>query len=354
MSATILQADARSLPIPDASVDLILTSPPYWGLRDYTDTDGSLAGQVGAEEDPRAYITELVGIIDGELRRVLKPGGNLWLNLGDKYAASGGSGTTSGLGATPSIMRAGSSRYPQGETMARRKSKLGLPWRIAIALIDAGWILRAEVVWWKRRPGGGETVMPEPHADRVRQSHEPIFHLTLEPVHFAETSTLREPHRNPEARNAAPGPPGGNRMRDTFQKRVGNLAHDPLGRMPGSVWEIPTEPLIIPDEVLRSLGIDGHFAAFPTELARRIIAGWSPPGGTVLDPFAGTGTTPGVASAMGRHGIGVDLSAAYCALAEWRIRAGHFTHAGQLELDLEQPSPSRDCEIQEQLTLGPG
>ena len=361
-----------------------------------------------------------------EMVRVLKPSGSIWVNLGDKYASHG---------TTPIKRRSDDPEsYAQSAGLRTRpirdlphKSLMGIPWRYAIRCIDElGLILRAEVIWSK--PNG----LPESVTDRVRRSHETWFHFTLSPRYYSAVDEVREPHERANYGRVSTG-------RAFEDKRNGdragvNAAHmdgNPLGKLPGSVWTIATEPLRVPDH----LGID-HFAAFPTEWPRRIITGWSPAGvcvecgeglrpittkdggrpvarahrhlpgyadpagegmrdqtyriegyectchtwtprltasarttasttstttdlnaaaaGTrpaltpaatatvqpaasettsttapnpatpsvrpavVLDPFGGTGTTALVASALGRHGISVDMSADYCRLAEWR------------------------------------
>jgi DNA modification methylase len=208
-----------------------------------------------------------------EMVRVVKPSGSIWVNLGDKYNA--------------------------------RKSLIGIPWRYALACIDElGLILRAEVIW--NKPNG----LPESVTDRVRRSHETWFHFTPSPRYYANVDEVREPHgstkwigRDKQERNNSDRNDGG---------KMANTAN-PLGKLPGSVWTIPTQPLTVPDH----LGID-HFAAFPMEWPRRIIKGWSPPGGTVLDPFGGTGTVALIADTLGRDAIHIDLSADYCRLAHWR------------------------------------
>lgn len=393
MTWQIVQADARALPLADASVDLIVTSPPYWGLRSYRDGGEHYSGQIGSEPTPQEWVDELVGMIDGEWRRVLKTSGSMWLNLGDKMAGSGGAGTTSGLGATPSAERGSERVFAKGTAMARPKSLLGLPWRVALALIDRGWILRAEIIWSK--PNG----LPESVTDRVRRSHEQVFHFVLEPRYFSAVDEIREPQKYPEHPQVGKDARG-QRWNDPGEG-VGQKARpavrvvDPLGRLPGSVWQIPTSPLIIPNKVRQHYGLCDHFAAYPPELVRRIILGWSPKGvcercgegrrpvverssqrsaemdglgkwgvanpaadpgagrrtpgraslavsvvgeacacptpdaettpGVVLDPMCGTGTTIGVAHKLGRHAIGVDLSADYCRLAEWRVGvSNHF------------------------------
>ena len=393
MTAIVLRGDARNLPLPDASVDLIVTSPPYFGLRSYTDAGEHYAGQIGSESTPAKYVAALLECTR-EWMRVLKPSGSMWVNLGDKYS-SAPSGYVRHPGA---LTYTGGGRRPYG---IQPKSLLGLPWRYALGCIDQlGLILRAEVIWAK--PNG----LPESVTDRVRRSHEQWFHFVRQPRYFAAVDTIREPGvgchpRGPDARKNP-------NRRDGW---ADILAGHPLGSLPGSVWTVATEPLTVPDHLV----VD-HFAAFPSEWPRRIIQGWSPSGictacgegrrpvahndpipgwvrGTpatrtqggsgsghdrvgarvtvgsrititgeacacpdttaptrpalVVDPFGGTGTTSLVADVLGRIGVSVDASYDYCRLARWRTTdPGQRAHAmrvdkpptpldGQLGLDLE-------------------
>lgn len=373
---TILQGDALNLDLPDNSVDLVVTSPPYFGLRSYKDGGEHYDGQIGAEATPAEFVDALIAAT-AEMMRVVKPTGSIWVNLGDKYAGGGMGGYGGGEWLTH---RGGSA-----DTYNRKvrpgvpgKSLIGIPWRYAIRCIDdLGLILRAEVIWSK--PNG----LPESVTDRVRRSHEHWFHFTLNPRYYSAVDEVREEH----ARSWGGAPNGGNTyaaMKAPGEKDA-NLATstpNPLGKLPGSVWTIATEPLRVPEE----LGVD-HFAAFPTEWPRRIITGWSPRGvcvecgegrrpvvdretvnaggartrptmghvtahptqrdgregarralastitgeacacpeptapttpGVILDPFGGTGTTALVAHALDRHGISNDMSADYCRLARWR------------------------------------
>lgn len=307
MTALVLRGDARQLPLADASVDLVVTSPPYWALRDYRDGDASLAGQIGAEATPQAYVAALLDCTR-EWIRVLKPEGSLFVNLGDVY----GRGTRSREDRAQALhdRRAdGNARGLLGDRLpsgTRAKSLLGLPWRYAIGCADQlGLIIRAEIIWAK--PNG----LPESVTDRVRRAHEHWFHLVKQPRYFAVTDEIREPGVgcHPRGPNAKRNPHRRDSSTATFREMNGH----PLGALPGSVWEIATQPLTVPTE----LGVD-HFAAFPPALVRRIILGWSPIGGTVLDPFGGTGTTAMTADVLGRTGISIDLSADYCRLAQWR------------------------------------
>lgn len=377
-TASVVRGNARNLPLADDTVDLVVTSPPYFALRSYTDAGEHYSGQIGDEPTPQEFLDSLLEVT-AECVRVLKPSGSLWVNLGDKYSDRAGpewAGSSDRLtGRTAKPRRASSTG------MAPRKSLLGLPWRYAIRCVDElGLILRAEVVWDK--PNG----LPESVTDRVRRSHEQWFHFTLEPRYFSAVDEIRERHvRTWGANNGGTRP--AQAAAGSQYDGLDQSAPNPLGKLPGSVWTIATEPLNVPAE----LGID-HFAAFPTEWPKRLIQGWSPAGvcvacgdgrrpissasttfdkardqahateiakrgaahsvmsgGTakstlngvttrvitgytcacadasaptrpavVLDPFGGTGTTAMVAKALGRHGVTVDMSADYCRLAEWR------------------------------------
>lgn len=391
---TIIRADAAALPLPDASVDLICTSPPYFGLRDYRDAGESMAGQIGSEPTPAAYIAALTGCTR-EWVRVLKPEGSIFVNLGDKYS-SGGRASYDRKPDLHSNVERGAIIRPQDD--ARPKSLLGVPWRYALACADQlGLILRAEIIWAK--PNG----LPEFVTDRVRRAHEQVFHFTRQPRYYSAVDKIREPHTGPEFKGragiSAPGyvlPEKDGLARVPVVMR--DREYNPLGKLPGSVWSIPSQPLTVPAH----LGAD-HFAAFPMELPRRIIAGWSPPGvctecgqgrrpvsivdaaslngwalaqrggrswhgdGTdpkralgvaaadrnrrvtgcacsspdaptrpavVLDPLGGTGTTALLAHVSGRHGISVDRSADYCRIAAWRC-----TDPGERARAMQVPRP---------------
>lgn len=327
MSVEVIHGDALALPVADNSVDLIVTSPPYFGLRSYQDGGEHYEGQIGAEATPAKFVDALVAAT-AEMVRVLKPSGSIFVNLGDKYSqrtAMRRSSHQDGLQPDRADLakdwkasrERGEARMPyqnviNPETGAyvREKSLIGVPWRYALRCMDdLDLILRAEIVWSK--PNG----LPESVADRVRRSHETWFHLTKSPRYYANIDTIREPH-------LTPGIGGGRRNEGAAFDAAGkhgsadgsrHLDGNPLGKLPGSVRVVPTQPLKLPPE----LGVQ-HFAAFPMAWPRWFIQGWCPPGGTVLDPFGGTGTTATVAHALGRHGITVDLSHDYCRVARWR------------------------------------
>lgn len=310
MTALILRAGALHLPLADDSADLILTSPPYWRQRNYAG-----GGGLGAEPGTREYLSSL-WCCTHEWMRVLRPGGSLFVVIGDKRGSN--------------------------------KSLTGLPWRYAAGCTDRlGLVLRAEIIWEK--PGA----MPESARDRVRGTHEHVFHLTRPGRFYYDLDAIREPYLQPDRiRSDTFG--GGSAAAGVRHAGPGLYTgpRNPLGRVPGSVWRITTSPLIAPryrstdgewlrrdrdawrwledggadcsllprdDKRAELRTVPPHCAAFPPELCRRIILGWSPPGGIVLDPMGGTGTTAMAADVLGRTGITADLSGAYSQLASWRI-----------------------------------
>ncbi len=286
MTAVVLRGDAAHLPLPDGSVDLIACSPPYFGQRDYRDGGESLEGQIGSEATPQEYIAALLRCTR-EWMRVLKPGGSIFVNLGDKYSqrvATRPSSHQDGLfPGRPELRKdwkrdraAGLARMPYQNVIdsdgnyVREKSLMGLPWRYALGCVDTlGLILRAEIVWDK------PTGLPESVTDRVRRSHEQVFHFTRQPRYFSAIDEIRE-----EYDGFRPAGVGNGSRKIAAARQSVNVDYggerpeqNPLGKLPGSVWEIPPVPLIMPDW----LGVD-HFAAYPPELCRRIILGWSPSG----------------------------------------------------------------------------
>ena len=346
MNAAILRGNALALPLADNSVDLAVTSPPYFALRSYQDGGEHYAGQIGSEATPAEFVDALIAATR-EMVRVVKPSGSIWVNLGDKYSGAGrGNNDSDKLNNTTEMRTArlnGSNRRQHvGKGIIPNKSLMGVPWRYALRCIDdLGLILRAEVIWSK--PNG----LPESVTDRVRRSHEYWFHFTLEPRYYSAVDEIREQYSERVIdRQRYAGREDVPLSKDRGDRQDGNpargiLGHghrglSPLGKLPGSVWEIATQPLAVP----ASLGVD-HFAAFPMEWPRRIIQGWSPVGGVVLDPFGGTGTTALVAEALGRRGVSVDMSADYCRLAEWRT-----TDEGELARAMQVKKPEKQIEGQ--------
>lgn len=242
-TARIIRADARHLPLADDSVDLVVTSPPYFALRSYTDNGEHYDGQIGAEATPDEFVTSLLEVT-AECVRVLKPTGSLWVNLGDKYAGSGGGGVGSSDGET--------GRGPRPARPARfnvgipTKSLIGIPWRYALRCIDdLGLILRAEVIWSK--PNG----LPESVTDRVRRSHEQWFMFTLQPRYFSAVDEIREgytapPFRGQKKHKAGDSGATANPVLASLTSwDASEYQHNPLGKLPSSVWEISDDSNIV-------------------------------------------------------------------------------------------------------------
>jgi DNA modification methylase len=297
--------------MPDGFADCIVTSPPYWAKRDY-----GIAGQYGHEPNPAGYVATLVTAFR-EARRVLADDGTCWLNLGDSYSL--GSASPTGLHAYIGVGLAG--RQTHG--MAA-KNLLGLPWQAALALQADGWIIRNAIVWHK------PNAMPESVRDRLNCRYELIFLLVksrnywfdLDPIRVQHATRPGGPCKVSKARGRHPGdqrvggrhpPKYGPRTREVLgAQRYGDRRYGrahPNGRNPGDVWSVPTRPYRGP-----------HFAAFPPEIPARCIKAGCKPGGMVLDPFCGTGTTGQAALALGRRFTGIDLNPAFAALAADRLR----------------------------------
>jgi DNA modification methylase len=329
--------------LPDASVHCCVTSPPYWGLRDYGHD-----GQIGLEATPEAYVARMVEVFR-EVRRVLRDDGTFWLNLGDSYSANGkqDNGGHKGLSAASErcdgVPRNSANKANQNGTVAntvrtmppglKPKDLVGIPWRVAFALQADGWWLRQDIIWHKPNP------MPESVRDRCTKAHEYVFLLTKseryyydaeavsEPVSVSTTARLSQPSlplqagsdRVPGKTNGpmkAVGPRfGGNKFGDSDDPKnatkSGNVYQIPDAngrRNRRSVWTVTTKPYS-----------GAHFATMPPDLVEPCILAGCPEGGTVLDPFAGSGTTLAVAAELGRSGIGCELNPEYIELAEQRI-----------------------------------
>jgi len=287
--------------MPDESVHCVVTSPPYYGLRDYGE-----AGQYGLEPSPAAY-AETMRTVFAEVRRVLAADGTLWLNLGDSYTSHDPGGYRQGEHLNPGGRQAakGSGRNRAGTHVVglARKNLLGIPWRVAFALQDDGWILRNAIVWDK------PNAMPESVTDRLSTTYELVFMFARSPRYWFDLDAVREPltdgadpmaeRKASRAGRFARGGDGVNAPHSGFMQN----GHE-LGRNPGDVWTIPTQPFPA-----------AHFAVMAPELARRCIVAGCRPGGTVLDPFCGSGTTGMVALKHGRRFVGIDLNATYLDLA---------------------------------------
>ncbi|MGW2170373.1 DNA-methyltransferase [Streptomyces sp. NPDC001705] len=303
---TLLLGDALETlrTLPAASANCIVTSPPYYGLRDY-----GTAGQYGLEETPAAY-AETMRSLFAEARRVLADDGTLWLNLGDSYAYPPGS--THRQGKTGQRRDCTfTAETIRGTTALPTKNLIGIPWRVAFALQDDGWILRNEVIWYKHN------AMPESVTDRLSSRHEHLFLFTKQQRYWFDLDAIREPHTmRPQRR------PRGHKERQrlgvlpaqthsTSQRDQTGADGHPLGRNPGDVWDITTKPYPA-----------AHFAVFPIELPLRCIKAGCRPGGTVLDLFSGSGTTGAAARQLGRKYTGIDLNPAYHDLARERFVQG--------------------------------
>ena len=304
-AVTLWHGDALAVlrTLPAGSVDCCVTSPPYFGLRDY-----GVDGQMGAESSPAEYV-EAMRAVFAEVLRVLADDGTLWLNLGDSYSGSwGGQGVTrESAGMQGRVV--GSMQYQQRATKTGSirpgappaKNLYGIPWRVAFALQDDGWILRNDVIWAK--PNG----MPESVTDRLSTKHEHVFMLARSRRYWFDLDAIREPHAEVSIARS-----GRNRFTaDRSQEGVGSpQTADPAqaihagGKNPGDVWVIPTQPFP-----------GSHFAVMPSALAERCILAGCKPGGTVLDPFSGSGTTGLAAAKQGRRYVGIDLNSEYLDLS---------------------------------------
>lgn len=272
--------------LPEASVNCCVTSPPYWGLRDY-----GCEGQLGLEKTPEEYVAKLVGIFR-EVRRVLRNDGVLWLNLGDSYVGNASPG-----GAITGL---------------KTKDLVGIPWMSAFALRADGWFLRSDCIWAKLN------VMPESVLDRPTKAHEYIFLFSKTDKYFFSHTAVGElsKHAGRIVKAVPDGKLAESLVNDKKRHatRSGFVKNDKLVgelRNVRTVWHIPNP------QPFRG----AHFATFPWELARKCINAGCPKGGTVLDPFAGAGTSGLVACYFGCKFIGVELNPEYVSMAEKRISA---------------------------------
>lgn len=302
----LLTADSRNLPLSSFAVQCVVTSPPYWNLRDY-----SLEGAIGLEESLPEYIESLVATFR-EVNRVLKNDGTVWLNLGDMYAGANYRGGGIQTSSAKQVSNSGSTdfmakkppRIPEG---LKRKDLIGLPWRVAFALQADGWWLRNEIIWAKRNP------MPESIRDRLTKSHETVFLFTKNERYYFDQQAIREPASEAGreislgdrsfARRQADGmnrPRSGNAHADTYSVKEFRNKRD--------VWTLSTEP-----------NPEAHFATFPKKLVEPCVLAGSREGDVVLDPFSGSGTTGLVALQHGRSFIGVDLKDEYGQMARRRL-----------------------------------
>jgi site-specific DNA-methyltransferase (cytosine-N4-specific) len=287
------------------SVNCVVTSPPYYGLRDY-----GVDGQIGLEASPGEYVETLRAVF-AEVRRVLADDGVLWLNLGDSYVTHDPGGWRQGEHLNPGGRQAakGSGRNRAG-TQAPGigpKNLLGVPWRVAFALQDDGWTLRNDVIWAK------PNAMPESVTDRLSTRYEHVFLFSKSRRYWFDLDAIREPHQGESngktwTERKLAGAPMHHGLAGAASFGDGGFKGDDRGRNPGDVWSIATSPYP-----------GAHFATMPAELVRRCIVAGCPPDGTVLDPFAGSGTVGMVARMLLRKSVLIELKPEYCGLIVDRV-----------------------------------
>jgi DNA modification methylase len=320
MTVRILQGDCRNLlkTLPDCSVHCCVTSPPYFGLRDY-----GIDGQMGLEKTPDDYVQKLVSVFD-DVRRVLRDDGTLWLNLGDSYA-----GSMKGIGADGKAYAGAKQATNKGavgifherppsaaQIGLKPKDLIGIPWRVAFALQESGWYLRSDIIWHKPNP------MPESVTDRPTKAHEYIFLLSKSPTYFYDAEAIREEQTASSRvrakyawRGCTDDGSNGARGGSTFKRtaatgeKIGTIPADGK-RNKRSVWTVGTHPFR-----------GAHFATFPTALIEPCILAGCPKDGTVLDPFGGAGTTGLVAERLQRNALLIELNPRYAVMAEERIHS---------------------------------
>ena len=290
--------------LPDQSVNCCITSPPYYGLRDY-----GVDGQLGLEETPELFIKKLVAGFR-EVRRVLLDDGTLWVNIGDSYArnpSKGGSGPGGKNGAySDTYTEASKVRQFKPRNEIKEKDLIGIPWMLAFALRSDGWYLRQEIIWHKPNP------MPESVTDRCTKSHEHIFLLSKSPQYYFDSESIKTQSQNPadDARRYARQKSSNKSAPDQIKNgiRVRDTEVDTSMANKRSVWTVNTHPFK-----------DAHFATFPEKLVVDMIKAGCPEGGVVLDPFFGAGTTGLVARKLNRHFVGIELNADYITIATKRL-----------------------------------
>ena len=334
---------------PDAFVQIVVTSPPYWGLRDY-----GVPGQMGLEKTPEEYVIKMVEVFR-EVRRILRDDGTVWINLGDSYCGGnrGGydrnrAGVSKNMGQSASDFHAAPNRMPLAGL--KDKDLIGIPWRVAFALQADGWYLRSDIIWSKPNP------MPESVTDRPTKAHEYLFLLSKSKQYFYDADAIKEPaiyredersfgnaggnrhgddgrlykppyasgkHGGENGTRYKPLPDGQSRIRVVRDKQRGhsrrhagfNERWDSMEREgqcsamrnKRSVWTVATSSFP-----------EAHFATFPPDLIKPCVLAGSRHGDVVLDPFMGAGTAALVASEMGRHYLGIELNPEYVAMAERR------------------------------------
>lgn len=308
MRDTILNGDVRNeiQRLPDQSVDCVVTSPPYWNLRDYDHVS-----QLGLEETPEEYVKNMVGVFR-EIKRVLKDNGTLWLNIADTYyGGRNNAGSTKELSETQASSEGSTGQVGRSwprHSFLKNKDMCGLPWRLAFALQEDGWYLRQDIIWAKSAP------MPESVKDRCTKSHEYIFLLSKSPKYYFDFKSIQEPAKYFEEKKWATEESGINSAdrysgEGSSNRVFGDEDEDGiLRRNKRDVWT-----------ARKGQYKGAHFATFSMELIEPCILAGCPIGGIVLDPFLGSGTTAACARRLGRYFVGVELNPDYVKLAEERI-----------------------------------
>lgn len=320
--------------IEDDSVDCIVTSPPYFGLRDY-----GVAGQIGLETTMADYLATMVAVCGG-LRRVLKPSGTFWLNVGDSYNSQPGQRkTTDKIGAKQATNGGSNTAPSRNDASLKAKDLMMIPNRLAIALQDDGWYVRSEIIWSKPNP------MPESVRDRPTNAHEKVWLLTKRPRYFYDAEAVRNPPSEALLQQVVDGYNG--RATKAFGANGAQEASATKSRIIAGARAKMKRARATPPrhaqyensnrsgltDVERSIGSnlrnvwtitpkpfkEAHFATFPPELVERCVKAGCPRGGLVLDPFGGSGTTGVVAKRLGRDAILIDLKPEYCEMARRRI-----------------------------------
>ena len=305
---TIIEGDCIKgmATLPDGCVHTCVTSPPYWGLRDYGHDD-----QIGAEKTPEEFVENMVDVFR-EVRRILRDDGTVWLNLGDSYARNGG-GVESRMNSIDKMGVGQKATYLAGAMQTvnkvpfglKSKDLVGIPWRVAFALQADGWYLRQDIIWHKPNP------MPESVEDRCTKAHEYIFLLTKSQRYYYDNKAIAEELTYPNEKRRPLGSKGAWEIDGRKQRENGGgspYEGYPSKRNKRSVWTVTTKPFK-----------GAHFATFPKDLIEPCVLAGCPEGGTVLDPFTGSGTTCVVALNHNRCFIGTELNPDYIKIATDRI-----------------------------------
>jgi DNA modification methylase len=309
MTIKILQGSCldKLKELPKKSINTCITSPPYWGLRDYGEGE-----QLGLEETPEAFVENLVQVFR-EVKRVLRDDGTVWLNLGDSYSSGGRNSQT-----TPTLRKkgqdeaSGKQKYlnnfavrPPAIKGIKPKDLIGIPWRVAFALQQDGWYLRQDIIWHKPNP------MPESVKDRCTKAHEYIFLLSKSPKYYFDNEAIKEDSKyygKDKRSDKGNIRYEGKRTSDKDSKAQQSFVTINPKKNKRSVWTVTTKPFK-----------GAHFATFPMDLIEPCVLAGCPEGGTVLDPFGGSGTTGIVASNHNRKAILIELSSEYIEIAKQRI-----------------------------------